>query len=111
MRGKRLFVRDQTGDILLVNSCNHGPAAEITLTLFAHGCQDVAGECASALDAAGGCFLEALGGAAVCFNLWHEILLLRYKNVTCTGTVFVIFLVLVLRSYTYFALQPGADFQ
>ena len=73
MREKnRLFVRNQTGDILLVNSCYNGTAAKITLTLAAHWCQNMTGKSASTLDAAGSCFLEALGSAAVGFNLWHE---------------------------------------
>jgi hypothetical protein len=72
VRKKWLLIRDQTGDIFLINSRNNGTATEIALTLAAHGCQNVAGEGASALDAAGRRFFETFCSTTVCFDLWHN---------------------------------------
>jgi len=75
MRGKPLLVRNQTSYILLVNSCNHSAATQITLTLTGLVGQDVTGECATTLDATGCRLFEALCSTTVGFNFRHEKLL------------------------------------
>src|SRR6185369_13050355 len=85
MGEKWLFVRYQTGNILLVNGCNHSARTQVTFALRALGGQNMTGKGCATLDTPGRRFSEALGSAAICFNLRHEKLLLRYKNLTCAG--------------------------
>lgn len=70
-----LHVRNEPGDILVVNRLDNSTLAQVTFPLACLTRQNMAGEGVAPLDLAGTGFFEALGGAPVGLDLWHAILL------------------------------------
>jgi len=70
-----LHIRDQPGDILVVNRLDHVALAEVAFPLACLAGQNMTGKCVAPLDLAGAGLFEALGSAPVCLDLGHAILL------------------------------------
>jgi hypothetical protein len=66
-----LHVRDELGNIFLVNIGNHTTMTQVTLALAALVGQDVAGKSTAAFDAARSRFFETLGSAPIGLDFWH----------------------------------------
>jgi hypothetical protein len=66
-----LQVGDQPGDILVIGGRNKAALAQIPLALASLAGEDVAGECAAALDLPGTRLFEPLGSTTVCLDLRH----------------------------------------
>lgn len=79
----KLFVRNQSCNIFLVNIGHHGSVAQVALTLAGLACQDVAGKCIAPLDAPCAGFLEALGCAPIGLDFRHIDIFSFVENEPC----------------------------
>jgi hypothetical protein len=68
---KKKLVRDHSLNFWLIRVAYQGAAAELALALLVLRSQDVAQKRMSALHLPRPGFLEALGGAFMCFQFWH----------------------------------------